>query len=422
MRPTLPRSLLPRNRREGTTSRDSPSDRSFADAGRADWRLMRALLDYRSEFPILEETTYLINHSLGAMPRRAEDGLAEYARTWRERGIRAWGEGWWELPLTVGDQIGRIVGAPAGTTVMHQNVAVAEAVVLSCFRPTPQRNRVVYERGNFPSVRYLYQAQPELDVVVCEDDDEIVDAIDERTLLVPVSHVLFKSGEIQDVARIVERAHEAGAHVILDAYQSAGIVPLDLTALNVDFAVGGSVKWLCGGPGNGWLYVRPDLAALEPGYTGWQAHESPFAFEEEMRYAAGAARFLTGTPNVPALYAATAGYDLIEEIGVERIRANSLRQTDLLIGLADAAGFGIASPRDPDRRGGTVTVHVDEFAAVHKELSERQILCDFRPGAGIRIGPHYYSSDDELCHVIAQIGEIVETGAFERHVGAVARH
>jgi kynureninase len=384
---------------------------------------MRALIDYRSEFPILEQTTYLINHSLGAMPRGAEEGLAEYARTWRERGIRAWGEGWWELPLTVGDQIGRIVGAPSGTTVMHQNVAIAEAVVLSCFRPTPARNRVVYERGNFPSVRYLYQAQPELEVVVCEDDGEIVEAIDERTLLVPISHVLFKSGEIQDVSRIIERTHEVGAHVILDAYQSAGIVPLDVTALNVDFAVGGSVKWLCGGPGNGWLYVRPDLAErLEPAYTGWQAHETPFAFEEEMRYAAGAARFLTGTPNVPALYAATAGYDLIEEVGVERIRANSLRQTDLLIALADAAGFGIASPRDSERRGGTVTVHVEEFPAVHKELSERQILCDFRPGAGIRIGPHYYSSDDELRHVIGQIGEILETGAYERHLGAVARH
>jgi kynureninase len=384
---------------------------------------MRELLDYRSEFPILERTTYLINHSLGAMPRRAEDGLVEYARTWRERGIRAWGEGWWQLPMTVGDQIGRIVRAPPGTTVMHQNVAIAEAVVLSCFEPTPARNRVVYERGNFPSVRYLYQAQRDLEVVVCEDDEAIVEAIDERTLLVPISHVLFKSGEIQDVANIVARAHEAGAAVILDAYQSAGIVPLDVSALGVDFAVGGSVKWLCGGPGNGWLYVRPDLAEhLEPAYTGWQAHETPFAFEEEMRYAAGAARFLTGTPNVPALYAATAGYDLIEEIGVERIRANSLRQTDLLIALADAAGFGIASPRDRDRRGGTVTVHVDEFPAVHKELAERQILCDFRPSAGIRIGPHYFTSDSELEHVIAQIAEIVETGAHVRHLGAVARH
>ena len=386
-------------------------------------RLMRELLDYRSEFPILERTTYLINHSLGAMPAKAEDGVAEYARMWRERGIRAWGEGWWDLPLTVGDQVGRIVGAPAGSTVMHQNVAIAEAVVLSCFQPAPERNRVVYERGNFPSVRYLYQAQRDLEVVVCEDDSEIVESIDERTLLVPISHVLFKSGEIQDVERIVRRAHEVGAHVVLDAYQSAGIVPLDVTALNVDFAVGGSVKWLCGGPGNGWLYVRPDLAErLEPAYTGWQAHETPFAFEDEMRYAAGAARFLTGTPNVPALYAATAGYDLIEEIGVERIRANSLRQTDLLIRLAEAAGFAIASPRAPERRGGTVTVHVDEFPAVHKELSERQVLCDFRPDAGIRIGPHYFNSDAELEYVIAQIGEIVETGAHVPHLGAVARH
>jgi kynureninase len=325
--------------------------------------------------------------------------------------------------MRVGDQIGRIVGAPPGSTVMHQNVAIAEAIVLSCFLPTAGRNRIVYERGNFPSVRYLYQARPDLEVVVCENDEEIVAAIDERTLLVPISHVLFKSGEIQDVAAITRRAHEAGAHVILDAYQSAGIVPLDVTALQVDFAVGGSVKWLCGGPGNGWLYVRPDLAErLEPTYTGWQAHEAPFAFEEEMRYAAGAARFLTGTPNVPAHYAATAGYDLIEEIGVERIRANSLRQTELLIELADAAGFGVASPRDPARRGGTVTVHVDEFPAVHRELMERQVLCDFRPGAGIRLGPHYFTSDDELRHVIEQIGDIVETGAHERHLGAVASH
>ena len=385
---------------------------------------VRDLLDYRSEFPILEHTTYLINHSLAAMPRKAEERLAEYARMWRERGIRSWREGWWTMPMTVGDQIGRIVGAPAGSTVMHQNVAIAEAVVLSCFLPIdPGRNRVVYERGNFPSVRYLYQAHPDLDVVVCEDDAAIVDAIDERTLLVPVSHVLFKSAEIQDVEPIVRRAHEVGAHVILDCYQSAGIVPLDVTALDVDFAVGGSVKWLCGGPGNGWLYVRPDLAErLEPTYTGWQAHETPFGFEEEMRYAHGAARFLTGTPNVPAHYAGTAGYDLIEEIGVDRIRANSLRQTQLLIELADTAGFEIRSPRSPERRGGAVIVNVPDFAAVHKELMERQILCDFRPDAGIRLGPHYYNTDEELRFVVEQVGEILATGAHERHLGTVATH
>jgi kynureninase len=381
------------------------------------------LTSYRDRFPILEHTTYLINHSLGAMPAAAEERMAEFARTWRERGIRAWGEGWWELPLTVGDQIGRIIGAPPGSTVMHQNVAIAEAIVLSCFRPVdPSRNRVVYEEGNFPSVRYLYQAQPDLEVVVVPNDEAIVEAIDDRTLLVPMTHVLFKTAEIQDVAAIVRRAHEVGAHVVLDAYQSAGIVPLDVAALNVDFAVGGSVKWLCGGPGNGWLYIRPDLAdVLEPTFVGWQAHARPFGFEPELEYAEGSARFLTGTPNVPALYAATAGYDLIEEIGVERIRDNSLRQTQLLIDLCDDAGFDVGSPRDSSRRGGTVTVRTPEFEAVHKELAERTILCDFRPDAGLRLGPHYYNTDEELRYTVEQIADIVDSGAYERHLGATAR-
>jgi kynureninase len=381
------------------------------------------LTSYRDRFPILEHTTYLINHSLGAMPAAAEGRVADYARVWKERGIRAWAEGWWELPLTVGDQIGRIIGAPPGSTVMHQNVAVAEAIVVSCFRPVdPHRNRVVYEEGNFPSVRYLYQAQPDLEVVVVPDDQAILEAIDERTLLVPITHVLFKTAEIQDVEAIVRRAHEFGAHVVLDAYQSAGIVLLDVAALNVDFAVGGSVKWLCGGPGNGWLYVRPDLAALlEPTFMGWQAHARPFSFEPELEYAEGAARFLTGTPNVPALYAATAGYDLIEEIGVDRIRENSVHQTRLLIDLTDEAGFEVGSPRDQARRGGTVTIRTPEFEAVHKELAERQILCDFRPDAGLRLGPHYYNTDEELRFAVDQISEIVETRAYERHLGAAAR-
>lgn len=381
------------------------------------------LAAYRDRFPILAETTYLINHSLAAMPGAVAERLADYARAWGTRGIRSWGEGWWTMPLEVGDQVGRIIGAEPGTTVMHQNVAVAEAIVLSCFRPVdPRRNRIVYEAGNFPSVRYLYQAQQDLEVVVCDDDAGIIDAIDERTLLVPISHVLFKSGEIQDVEAITRRAHEVGARVVLDCYQSAGIVPFSVASLGVDFAVGGSVKWLCGGPGNGWLYVRPDLIEeLEPTFMGWQAHESPFAFEPELRYAPGVARFLTGTPNVPALYAATAGYDLVEEVGLERIRENSLAQTDLLIRLADEAGFEVRSPRDPARRGGTVTVHVPDFEAVHKELGEHQVLCDFRPGAGIRLGPHYYNTNDELERVIDLIGEILESGAHQRWLGATAR-
>jgi kynureninase len=304
---------------------------------------------------------------------------------------------------------------------MHQNVAVAQAVVLSCFEFDGPRNRIVYGEGEFPSVRYLYQAQrrrgAQVDVV--RDAGAVLDAIDERTLLVPVSHVLFRTGEIQDARAIVRRAHEVGALVVLDAYQSAGTVPLDVTALGVDFAVGGSVKWLCGGPGAGWLYVRPDLAeTLEPTLTGWQAHARPFAFETEHAYAPGTARFLTGTPNVPALYAATAGYDLIEEVGVERVRARSIEQTALLVELLDAAGFELVSPREPDRRGGTVVVRMPEFMAVQRELDARDVICDARPDAGIRLGPHFFNTDDELRFAIEQMTEIVESGAYTRHLAA----
>jgi kynureninase len=377
--------------------------------------------EYRDCFPILDTCTYLINHSLAAMPAAAEDNLREYARIWRERGIRAWAEGWWEMPVTVGDQLGRILGAPAGSIVMHQNVTVAEAIVLSCFAQTGERNRIVYEEANFPSVRYLYQAQPGLEVVAVEDDAAVAAAIDERTLLVPISHVLFKNGEVQDVAPIVSRAREAGAHVVLDCYQSAGVVPFDLTELGVDFAVGGSVKWLCGGPGAGWLYVRPEVAErLEPTLVGWQAHARPFAFEPELEYAAGARRFLTGTPNVPALYAATAGYDVIEEVGVPRIRQRSLALTQLMFDLCDGAGLEVVSPREPERRGGTVTVSTPDHAACHRELGERGIICDFRPDpeGGVRLGPHFFNTEDEVRYAISELADIVASGEFKRHLGA----
>src|SRR5215471_18308330 len=365
--------------------------------------------DYRDRFPILATCTYLINHSLAAMPAAAEDNLREYARMWRERGIRSWAEGWWEMPVTVGDQLGRILGAPP------------EAIVLSCFAASGKRNRIVYEEANFPSVRYLYQAQPDLEVVAVEDDAAVADAIDERTLLVPISHVLFKNGEIQAIEPIVRRAREAGAYVVLDCYQSAGVVPFDLTELGVEFAVGGSVKWLCGGPGAGWLYVRPDVAErLEPTLVGWQGHARPFAFEPELEYAAGARRFLTGTPNVPALYAATAGYDAIEEVGVPRIRERSLDLTQLLFDLCDDAGLEVVSPREPERRGGTVTVSTPDHAVCHKELGERGIVCDFRPDpfGGIRLGPHFFNTEDEVNHAVSELATIVATGVYERHAGA----
>jgi kynureninase len=249
----------------------------------------------------------------------------------------------------------------------------------------------------------------------------VIDAIDERTLLVPVSHVLYKTAEIQPVERIVARAREMGAYVCLDAYQSAGAVPLDVTALGVEFCVGGSVKWLCGGPGAGWLYVRPDVAEqLEPAFAGWQGHTRPFAFETEMEPAPGAGRFLTGTPIVAANYAASAGYEIIREIGVDRIRENSMRQTALLVQLVDDAGYELTSPRDPAIRGGSVVFRVPDFQAVHAELAARDIICDYRPDAGLRFGPHFFTTDDEIRFAVDQVGEILESGAHLARAGAAA--
>jgi kynureninase len=300
---------------------------------------------------------------------------------------------------------------------------VAEAIVLSCFDLKPPRNRIVFEEGLFPSVRYVQQAWSRFgaEVVVCADADAVIDAIDERTLLVPISHVLYKTAEIQPVERIVERAHAMGAYVCLDAYQSAGTVPLDVTALGVEFCVGGSVKWLCGGPGAGWLYVRPDLAEqLEPAFAGWQGHARPFAFETEMEPAPGAARFLTGTPVVAANYAASAGYEIIQEIGVDRIRENSMRQTALLVDLIDEAGFELTSPREPEIRGGSVVFRVPDFQAVHAELAAREIICDYRPDAGLRFGPHFFTTDDEIRFAVGQVVEILDSDAHIARLGATA--
>jgi kynureninase len=390
-------------------------------------RQTRAVTDftaYREQFPILERTTYLVNHSLGAMPAAAEQRVLDYARTWRERGIRAWGEGWWDAPLRVGDQVGRLIGAAPGSTVMHQNVTVATALVLSCFRFDGPRNRILFAEEEFPSVRYVCQGATDrgAEIVVVPTPEDLPGATDERTQLVLLSHVLYRTGELHDPAPVAEAARQAGAHVLLDAYQSAGVVPLDVASLGVAFTVGGSVKWLCGGPGAGWLSVRPDLAeTLEPTLAGWQAHARPFAFEPEQDYASGAGRFLTGTPAVPALYAATAGYDVIEEIGVDAIRARSLELTDHLIELVDRAGFDVRSPRDPHRRGGSVVFAPPEYAAVYAELEARDILGDHRPGVGIRFGPHFFNTEEELRYALEQTVEIVETGAFLRHLGAAAR-
>ncbi len=387
------------------------------------------LLKWRAEFPILDKTTYLISHSLGAMPRATFDNLQEYAEMWATRGVRAWGEGWWEMPLTIGDEVGRIIGAPPSTVAMHQNVSVCQSLILSCFEPDARRNKIVYADLEFPSVMYVYDAHARdkrfrVERVPSDDGmtvslEKMLAAIDEETLLVPLSHVLFKSAFLQDARAITERAHEVGALVVLDTYQSAGTVPFSVTDLDVDFCTGGSVKWLCGGPGAGYLYVHPRLhTELEPKVTGWMAHEHPFAFEGEMTYAPGIARFLHGSPGIPALYAARGGYAIINEIGVEQIRAKSIRQTTKLIEIAEAAGFNVTSPRDASQRGGTVTVNPEHAAAVTRELIRREIIVDFRPGAGIRISPHFYTKDEELDIVIREMRRIIDTRAYTEHEAA----
>ena len=378
------------------------------------------LLKWRLEFPILNKTVYLISHSLGAMPRDTSRLLAEYAETWATRGVRAWAEGWWEMPVTTGDEVARIIGADPRTVVMHQNVSICQSLILSCFEPTPKRNKIVYSELNFPSVMYVYEAHARnnklrIQTVPSDDGitislDRLLEAIDEETLLVPFSHVLFKSGFLQNAKAITERAHEVGAMVVLDAYQSAGTVPFNVKDLNVDFATGGSVKWLCGGPGAGYLYVRPDLhQRLQPKTTGWMAHEEPFAFETELRYAPDIRRFLHGSPAIPALYAARSGFNIINQIGVERIREKSTRQTELLIKLAEEAGFNVTSPKNPADRGGTITIGHSDAAAITSELIKREFIVDYRPGAGIRISPHFYNTDEELELVINEMKTIRET-------------
>ena len=369
---------------------------------------------WREEFPILDETLYMVNHSLGAMPRAAFHALAEYAGDWSTRGIRAWDEGWWEMALTHGDHVAPVIGAAAGTVTMLPNVSTAMATVASALDFTPDRPKVVYTDLNFPTVMYVWEAQARRGAEICvvpSDDGMTVDlarlleAIDERTAVVPISFVLFRSGWIQDAAAVCERAREVGAKVVLDCYQAVGAVPIGVEALGCDFACGGSVKFLCGGPGAGWLYTRPDVqAGMEPMHTGWAAHADPFAFETgPVRYADGPPRFLNGTPAIPTLFAAREGTRIIAEIGIEAVRERTKGLAVRVVERAVEKGIRVASPQDPDRRSPMVVLDVPDGAAVAHRLGERDILLDHRPGAGIRVAPHFYNTEEECERVVDEI-------------------
>lgn len=391
------------------------------------------LLRHRSQFPILDRTTYLISNSLGAMPASVRESLASYAETWATRGVRAWAEGWWTLPKDVGDVIARLIGAGPDEVSMHLNVTSAAASFMSALDFTPQRDTILVTDMNFPSLMYLYRGQERNGIrVKClespdgvrVDTQQWIDAIDERTRLVAIDHVLFRSAFIQDAKAITAAAHAKGALVVLDAFQSVGVVPVDVRDLGVDAAIGGALKWLCGGPGACWLWVKPELArTLEPALTGWMAHPDPFAFDPgEMRYRDDSFRFLNGTPNIPGLMSARPGIEIVASIGSAAIREKSMRQTARLLELAHERGFKTTAPPDPAQRGGTVAIDVPEGKAVCQELLSRDIVVDYRPKAGIRVSPHFYTKDDELELCVAQIAEIIETKAHHRHLGGLPRY
>ncbi len=378
------------------------------------------LLAWRSEFPTLDHTVHMISHSLGAMPARARTRLKQFADEWTERSIRAWAEGWWDMPIAVGDLIGKIIDAPSGSVVMHQNVSICQQTVLSALDWSGRRNKLVTESLNFPSNHYIFHNWARYGARVVQVDssdgltvplEQLLAAIDEETLLVTVSHVTFRSSYVQDLAAIVEKAHRVGALVLADTYQSCGTVPFSARELDLDFVTGGSVKWLCGGPGAAYLYVKPSLwPTLNPAATGWMAHRAPFDFVPgAIEYADDATRFLNGTPAIPALYAAMSGYEIVSEIGVDRIRAKSMHQTALLIEMAEEAGLVFNGVRDGRHRGGVVIFDVPEGKRVTAELLKRDILVDFRPGAGIRLAPHFYTTDEELERTIYEIRSISNT-------------
>ncbi len=386
-----------------------------------------ALLAERAEFPTLDKGVHLISHSLGAVPRKARQYANQFLDEWENESINAW-HLWLPAVRALGDLVGSVLGVDKGTVAMLPNVSTVQSFVASCFTFNETkgrfagRNKIVYDDVNFSTVHYVWQEQARrgADVVIVRSKDgihppteELLAAIDERTLLVPISHVLFRSSGMYDAKRVIDRAHQVGALVLLDCYQSAGTVPLDLKAWDCDMACGGSVKWACGGPGAAYLYVRPDLLEhLSPMSTGWFAHAEPFAFDMgPMRYAADAWRLIGGTMAIPAIYTARAGWETIAKLGVPNIRKKSLRQTRFLRELVEARGFTVNSPRDDDARGGTICFDFAGADAVSRELSRRKFFHDYRPKCGLRVSPHFYTTDEELERFMSELDRVRKEGA-----------
>lgn len=367
------------------------------------------LLAWRKEFPTLEKTTHLVSHSMGAMPRKAFDYINQYAQTWAEKSITAWDE-WEPLVLEHGNLVGSLIGAPKDTVIMHQNVSTLTAIAISAVFEPGKRNKLVTTDLNFPSIHYnwIMHERLGLKVHVIKTPDgmtipleEWEKAVDDSTLAVMVDHGIFRSSFLQDVKAITKFAHARGAYSIVDAYQTTGCVPYDVVDWDADFVMGGSHKWLCGGPGAAWMYVKKNLIPkMEPRICGWFSHARPFAFELDMEFAPNAMRFATGTPGISALYAARAGTEIIKQVGVATIRKKSLRMTQKIRELAEANGLKVNTP---EQRAGMICVDFPGADKAERELVKRKFLVDYRPKCGIRISPHFYTTDEEVERVFDEI-------------------
>ena len=376
---------------------------------------------HREEFPTLASGIHLLSHSLGPVPRVVRESMLEYYEAWENHASEdAWASSWWEMSTRIGDRIARILGGEPGSVQIQPNASIALSSVASCFDfSAGARNKIVTSALDFPSMEYIWDAQSRLganvDIVHTDDGitvplEHILEAIDDTTCLVALSHVSFRSSYRVDAKAIVERAHKCGALVLLDVYQSAGAVELSASNWEVDFLIGGTIKWLCGGPACGYLYVRPDLQNdLQPRLTGWVAHDSPFAFAAApMRYIDSVRRFAQGTPSIPALYSVLPGLQIIEEVGVKTIQAESQRRTEWMIEFALEHGWKVNSPANTEDRGASVMIYVEDGPGMVKRLAERKVFVDCRPGVGLRISPHFFNTDEEVREAMGILAELMK--------------